>query len=336
MKRLFGSKLALALLLLVVIFLIGVFGYKIISEYSWVDSFYMTVITITTVGYGTIGQLSPGEKIFTSILILSSIFIVGYAISAISEYLLSKSNIGNFKRKKVQHKIDLLKNHVIVCGYGRNGKQAVHKLEAYDKDFVVIEMSEDIVSRQLEEGMLFIEGNAVEDEMLLQAGIARAGTLICALPSDADNLFIVLSARQMNSNLKIISRATEDTSFQKLKLAGADNVILPDKIGGDHMANLVVTPDLVEFLDNLAVSGSGDSINVEQIPFEKVCSNGEEKAIKELDIRKKTGCSVIGYKSPEGNYIVNPEPSLVVKKDSKLILIGRPEQIEKLKNQYDV
>jgi len=336
MRKLLRSKIAISLFLLLFIFLTGVFGYKLISGYTWVDSFYMTVITITTVGYGTVGQLSPIEKVFTSFLILSSIFIVGYAISVITEYLLSKNNIGDFKRKKVEQKIQLLKDHVIVCGYGRNGKQAVQKLAAYNKEFVVIETNEDIVSRQLEEGMLFVEGNAVEDEILYKAGIEKASTLICALPSDADNLFIVLSARQIKKDLKIISRATEETSFQKLKLAGADNVILPDKIGGDHMANLVVTPDLVEFLDNLSVSGHADSINVEQIPFEKVCPNGVEQAIETLDVRKKTGCSIIGYKSPEGGYIVNPEPSLVVRKESKLILIGRPEQIESLKNLYDV
>ena len=184
--------------------------------------------------------------------------------------------------------------------------------------------------------MLFIHGNANEDEVLMEAGIERASTVICALPSDADNLFIVLSARQIKQSLKIISRATEETSYQKLKLAGADNVIMPDKIGGDHMASLVVVPDLVEFLDNLSVSGEHDSINVEQIPFEKICKDGMEQAIVELDVRKKTGCSIIGYRTPEGAYIVNPEPSLVVKKGSKLIMIGRPNQIEKLKQLYHV
>lgn len=336
MKRIFSSKLAIALSLLILIFSVGVLGYKINSDYSWVDAFYMTVITITTVGYGTVRDLSPNEKLFTSFLILSSITVGGYAISVITEYLLSKNNIGNFKRKKVQQKIDLLKGHVIVCGYGRNGHQAVQKLEAYKKEYVVIEMNEQIVEHEQEDGKLFIEGNAVEDEVLLLAGLIRASTLICALPSDADNLFVVLSARQLNPDLKIISRATEETSFKKLKLAGADNVILPDKIGGDHMANLVVTPDLVEFLDNLSVSGSADSINVEQIPFEKVCPNGIEQAIQTLDVRRKTGCSIIGYKTPDGNYIVNPEPSLVIRKNSKLILIGRPEQIESLKNLYNV
>jgi voltage-gated potassium channel len=181
-----------------------------------------------------------------------------------------------------------------------------------------------------------VEGNASDDEVLKEAGVNRASTLICALPSDADNLFIVLTARQMNPNLRIISRATEETSYKKLKLAGADNVILPEKIGGDHMASLVVVPDLVEFLDNLSVSGEKDSINVEQIPFEKMCLLGQKQAIKDLDIRKKTGCSVIGYKSPTGEYIVNPEPSMILEKDSLLILIGRPVQIESLKRLYNV
>jgi voltage-gated potassium channel len=229
-----------------------------------------------------------------------------------------------------------MKNHVIVCGYGRNGKQAVQKLMDYKQPFVIIEKDSDLVDRFMSLEMPFIKGNASEDEILIEAGVARASTLICALPSDADNLFIVLSARQINKGLKIISRATEETSYQKLKLAGANNVIMPDKIGGDHMASLVVVPDLVEFLDNLSVSGEHDSINVEQVPFEKICKNGVEQAIKDLDLRKNTGCSIIGYKGPTGEYVVNPEPSMIIKKDSKLILIGRPNQIEKLKDYYKV
>ena len=313
----------------------GVLGFRFFSEYTWVDSFYMTVITITTVGFGVLKPLSPEEKIFVSLLIISSIFIVGYAISVITEYILSK-NIGNLRQKKVQRKLDSMSNHIIVCGFGRNGKQAAQKLLAYKRPFVIIEKDEDVIERFSDDETLFIMGNAIEDEVLLKAGIERASTLICATPSDADNLFVVLSARQLNKNLKIISRASEETSYKKMKLAGADNVIMPDKIGGDHMASLVVVPDLVEFLDNLTVSGLQDSINVEQIPFEKMCPNGKEQAIQDLDVRKKTGCSIIGYRSPTGEYIVNPEPSLVLQKNSKLILIGRPNQIESLKRVYGV
>lgn len=336
MKRFLQSNILLALSLLILVFLTGVFGFRFFSEYSWIDAIYMTIITITTVGFKEVQPLSAYEKIFTSLLILSSIFIIGYAVKVISEYILSKNNIGNFKKKKVKHLIDNLQGHVIVCGFGRNGKQASEKLKDYKKDFVIIEADEDVISRNSDTDTLFLLGNAIDDEVLIEAGINRASTLICALPSDADNLFVVLSARQINPKLTIISRATEETSFRKLKLAGADNVILPEKIGGDHMANLVVTPDLVEFLDNLSVSGERDSINVEQVPFEKVSPTGNEESIASLDIRKKTGCSIIGYKGPDGEYIVNPEPSLVIRKDSKLILIGRPDQISNLKQLYGV
>lgn len=336
MMRFYPSKIVGAVILLILVFMMGVFGFALLFDYTWVDAIYMTVITITTVGYGELHPMSSIEKMFTSFLIISSIFILAYAIKVISEYILSKSNIGNLRSKKVQKTIDNLEAHVIICGFGRNGIQAAYKLEAYDKEFVIVERDEEVIEKFQETKMLFVHGNANEDDMLLKAGLERASTLIAALPNDADNLFVVLSARQINKNLKIISRATEETSYKKLKLAGANNVIMPDKIGGEHMASLVVVPDLVEFLDNLTVSGEQDSIYVEQVPFEKVCSNGEEHAIEELDLRKKTGCSIIGYKSPEGEYIVNPEPSLVLKKGSKLILIGRPNQIESLKDHYRV
>tara|TARA_B100000497_G_scaffold80580_1_gene89879 strand:+ start:391 stop:1398 length:1008 start_codon:yes stop_codon:yes gene_type:complete len=335
MKKIFHSKIYVAVLLLLAVFIAGVFGYKYISNYTWIDAFYMTVITITTVGFGEVVPLDDVDKLFTSFLILSSIFILAYAISVITEYMLSKNNIGNLREKRIHKIIDNMKDHVIVCGYGRNGKQAVEKLIAYKKPFVIIEKDHQVVDKYTPDALI-VEGNASDDEVLKEAGVNRASTLICALPSDADNLFIVLTARQMNPSLRIISRATEETSYKKLKLAGADNVILPEKIGGDHMASLVVVPDLVEFLDNLSVSGEKDSINVKQIPYENICLQDQSQAIKDLDIRKKTGCSVIGYKSPEGEYIVNPEPSMILEKDSVLILIGRPDQIESLKGLYNV
>ncbi len=336
MRFLINSKIYGAIILVFAVFLSGVLGFKFLSDYTWIDAIYMTVITVATVGYGEVRPLGPAEKMFTSVLILSSVFILGYAFSIITEHIINKNNIGNLREKRVQKKVKSMKNHVVVCGYGRNGNQAVQKLMAYKQPFVIIELNEEIVNRNSEDHLLFIQGNASEDEVLIKAGIKKATTLICALPRDADNLFIVLSARQINPKLKIISRATEESSYQKLKLAGADNVIMPDKIGGDHMASLVVVPDLVEFLDNLSVSGEHDSINVEQVPFEKICTDGKELAIMDLDLRKKTGCSIIGYKSAEGEYIVNPEPSMILKKNSKLILIGRPNQIDKLKQIYHV
>lgn len=334
---LFKNKIYLAVTLLIVTLAIGIFGYRWIADYSWVDALYMTVITITTVGFGEVMPLTPEAKIFTIILILLSVVIVGFAISVISEYIISRSSYKDLIHRKVQQEIDKMENHIIVCGYGRNGQEAVQKLMAYNKQFVVIEMDANIVERfEADKNIHFVNGNANEDEVLEKAGITEASALICALPEDADNLFIVLSARQLNSELKIISRATAETSQKKLKLAGADNVIMPDRIGGDHMASLVVVPDLIEFLDNLSVVGEEDSINVEEISFDQVCLDGREATIKEIDLRYKTGCTIIGYRSPSGKYIVNPEADMRLEKDSKLIVIGRPEQIKKLHTTFNI
>ena len=314
---------------------VGVLGFKFISDYSWIDAIYMTVITITTVGFGEVQPLDEFSKIFTVFLILTSVIIVGFAISIITEYILSKNNIEELKLKRMQKKIDSLKDHIIICGFGRNGKQAVNKLLAYNKPFVIIEKNKDTVDKYQSEDMPFLIGNANEDEVLTQAGIERASTLISALPNDADNLFVVLSARQINKNLRIISRASQETSYDKLKLAGANNVILPDKIGGDHMASLVVIPDLVEFIDNLSIVGK-ESINIEEVSVEVLYNPSTPKSIKDLDFRHETGCTVIGYKSPEGEYTINPDANRLLVAGSKIIVLGRPEQINKLNNLYNI
>ncbi|WGK66385.1 potassium channel protein [Flavobacteriaceae bacterium YJPT1-3] len=335
MFRLFRSKIYLALAMILFVLLVGVFGYRYFAGFNWTDALYMTVITITTVGFSEVEPMGPLGKIFTMVLILISVIALGYAISIITEFLLSRSNYELLKRKKVQKKVDQLENHVIIVGYGRNGKQAAQKLLSYEKPFVVIEMEEDVISRYETEDFPFIQGNANEDEVLIQAGVERAACVICALPSDANNLFVVLSARQLNANLKIISRASEETTYQKLKLAGADNVIMPDRIGGEHMASLVVVPDLVEFLDNIAVTDGGNP-NVQEIPYINVCPDRKDRSIIDIDLRRRTGCTIIGYKSPTGEYLINPEASLVIEEGSKLIVIGRPDQIAALEKEFRI
>lgn len=333
--RLFRSKFYTAISLLIFVMLIGIFGFRFMSGYSWVDALYMTVITITTVGFGEVHPLDNDAKIFTVFLIMASVVIVTYAISVITEYILRKNNIEELKQKKMQKKIDGMSNHIIICGYGRNGKQAAKKLLAHKKPFVIIEKSKDIVEKFRSESVPFVYGNANEDEILIQAGIDRATTLISALPNDADNLFVVLSARQINKEMCIISRASQETSYDKLKLAGANNVILPDKIGGDHMASLVVVPDLIEFIDNLSIVGERN-INIEEVAVEQLYDIKEVKTIRDLDLRKKTGCTVIGYKSGQGDYIVNPEAGVELVANSKIIVLGRPEQIQKLNSVYNI
>ena len=333
---LYRSKIYTAISLLLILLVIGVLGFRFMSHYTWIDALYMTVITITTVGFGEVQPLDDTSKIFTIFLILNSVVIVGYALTIITEFILSRNNIEELKQKKMQKKIDGLNNHIIICGYGRNGKQAATKLLAHKQSFVIVEKNKEVIEKFEDENMPFIFGNANEDEVLLQAGIERASSLISALPNDADNLFVVLSARQMKKDLRIISRASQETSYEKLKLAGANNVILPDRIGGDHMASLVVVPDLIEFIDNLAIVGESN-INIEEVQVEKLYDpNTGIKSIIDLDLRHKTGCTVIGFKSGAGEYIVNPEGELKLIPGSKVIVLGRPEQIKKLNTVFSL
>lgn len=332
----YRSKIYTAIVLLLLLLITGVLGFKLLSNYTWVDALYMTVITITTVGFGEVQPLDDVSKIFTVFLILTSVFVVGYALTIITEFILSRNNIEELKQKKMQKQIDALSNHIIICGYGRNGKQAAKKLLAHKQPFVVIDNNKETIDRFASDKMLFVNGNANEDEVLVEAGINRASTLISALPNDADNLFVVLSARQMKKDLRIISRASQETSYKKLKLAGANNVILPYRIGGDHMASLVVVPDLIEFIDNLGIVGEGN-INIEEVKVEQMYDpNTSIKTLKDLDLRRKTGCTVIGFKNGNGEYIVNPEADLKLVPNSKVIVLGRPEQIEKMNTVFSL
>lgn len=325
-SRFFRIRIYSALLLLVFILSIGVLGYRYISDYTWIDALYMTVITMTTVGFSEVVPLDEESKVFTIFLILASVVIVGYALSIITEYILSKNDVEALKQKRMQKMIDSFKDHIVICGYGRNGKQAAVKLKAYNKQFVVIEKNKDLEARLQSDDVTYVIGNANEDDILRAAGVDRASSFISALPNDADNLFVVLSTRQLNSRINIISRASNESSYDKLKFAGANNVILPDKIGGDHMASLVVVPGLMEFLDNISILGNSDS-NVEEIAVEKLYDTQTVKTIRELDLRRKTGCTVIGYKSAKGEYFVNPEPELKLVPNTRLIVLGRPDQI---------
>ena len=238
-----------------------------------------------------------------------------------------------FKYKKVEKEIAKLNGHTIVCGYGRNGKQAIVKLMNYNKDFVVVEKNKELIDELESQEYLCIQGDATLDETLIKAGILNADHLITALPSDADNLFVVLTARQLNHDFKIISRASNETSYSKLKIAGANNVIMPDKLGGDHMASLVVTPDVIEFVGRLTIEGE-TTANLEEISVNDLPTEYLDKTILDLDLRRKTGCTVIGFKAPDNSYLINPEASIVLQKDSHLIVLGRPEQIIKLRELF--
>lgn len=309
-------------------------GYRYISEFGWLDALYMTIITVTTVGFMEVQPLDDDSKLFTVVLIITSVFIFAYAISVITEYLLSRNSLQILKRKNVKNKIKNLDGHTIICGFGRNGMQAAARLKAYNWPYVVIERDQLLIEK-FENEILFVIGDANEDINLIEAGIERASNLIVTLPDDASNLFIVFSARQLNNSLFIVSRASQVNSQSKLEAAGADKVIMPDKIGGDHMASLVVLPDLITFMDKLSVEGE-NTTNLEEVAIEEFTEHGECSSLRDLDLRRKTGCTIIGYIDPDGSYIINPEADMELKPKSKVIVLGRPEQIQKLNEMFHI
>ncbi len=326
------KQIRIALFFLLAIMVIGIAGYMIIEGDSFMDALYMTIITISTVGFGEIHKLTVGGKIFTIFLILSSFGTYAYAISIITSYVvegkLSLLFIKGYRKKSSYKK---MKNHVIICGFGRNGQQAANELQAHNQPYVVIEKNHDLIIQNLNNHYKFIEGDSTTDETLLKADIKSANSLISTLPNDADNLFVVLTARYLNPSLNIISRASNESSEKKLRVAGVNNVIMPEKVGGSHMATLVAKPDIFEFLEHLSVHGTSPT-NLEEIECSNLTDNVSSKTIHEIGFRKKSGANIIGFKTPDGEFILNPSPDTKVVSGSKLFVLGTKEQIESMKN----
>ncbi|MBT3571339.1 MAG: potassium channel protein [Flavobacteriales bacterium] len=337
MKRFnFFSRIYFALLLLLLIFVIGISGFVYIEGYSLNEAFYMTVITVSSVGFGVVRELSAEGRIFTSFLIIISFGTFAYAISVITTYVVSGEFRNYYKDYRVNKSVENMSEHIIVCGYGRNGRQAAESLKLHNENFLVIEKNLKITERMRnEKSCLFIEGDATLDDVLGKAQISKAKALITALPNDADNLFVVLSARQMNPKLNIISRASETASYSKLKIAGANSIIMPDKVGGEHMASLVTNPDVMEFLDMISIGGKHD-INLEEISYNELPKDKPFRTIRELSAAYQTGCMIVGFKTTGGEFVINPAADTELVPNSKLFVLGKADQIKQLNKIFNI
>jgi len=290
----------------------------------------MTIITISTVGYGEVKPLTDNGRIFTSLLIITSFGTFAYTISAITTYVVGGFYKNYFRQFRLKKEIEKISGHVIICGLGRVGRMACKALSEKGQGFVAIENNDSHYERILEnDGITALLGDATQDDVLIKAGIRRAKALITALPDDADNLYVVLTARELNSSLSIISRASKEDSVRKLKIAGASNVIMPDKVGGAHMASLVVQPDVMEFLDHITIN-SVANVNLEEVRFSDLPEGLQNHSIAEIEEKYATGVRIIGYKTPSGEYVVNPPPATRLIPNSKLFVLGSKDQINHL------
>ncbi len=320
------------MLLILFVVVAGTAGFMIIEKYTFIEALYLTIITISTVGYGEIHPLSDGGRIFNIFLIISSLATTAFAITMLTRYIIDGEINLYFKHRRMNTAIKNLENHVILCGYGRNGKQAANTLFQHRVQFVVIEINAERIEQDNLNGqkLLYLKGDATDDETLINAGIMKAKALITALPEDADNVFIVLTARTVNSKIQIISRASYASSALKLKKAGADNVILPDKIGGTHMATLVTKPDVIEFIDYLS-GEEGEAIHLEAVGYDVLPGNLKGKSLKEVMAWRKTGVNCLGVKNSEGKFLINPPDTIAITTGMNVIVLGTKEQIEVMK-----
>ncbi|WP_167613012.1 potassium channel family protein [Maribellus sediminis] len=318
--------------LLVSILAIGTSGYHFIENLNFLDSIYMTVITIATVGFREVDHpLSDNGKWFTIGLIITSLGSLAYVGANMARFVFDGELANYIKTYRVDKKIEKLKDHVIIVGYGRNGEQAAMELQENGVEFVILDKRDNVISRVRENpNLLYIKGDATHEDVLEQAGVNRARALIATTPNDADNVFVVLTARSMNPGLTVISRASELESQMKLKRAGATNVIMPERIGGQRMAKLVHQPDVVEFIEYILLQKTND-VSLEEVSCKSLAQRFVGKSIGELKVREKTGANIVGIKISGARYVFNPDPQMILSRNDQLFVLGNREQVSKLK-----
>jgi voltage-gated potassium channel len=321
---------------LVTLIVVGTVGYHLIEGWEIIDCLYMTIITIATVGFKEVGPLSQGGKIFTMGLIITSLSSLAYVGTNLARFVFDGDLANYIKTYRVDKKIAKLKNHVIIVGFGRNGEQAAIELAEHGVEFVIVDKRDNVISRVRENReLLYIKGDATHEEVLEQAGIYEARALIATTPNDADNVFVVLTARSMNPGLTVISRASEMGSQMKLKRAGATNVIMPERIGGQRMAKLVHQPDVVEFFESILLQKTQD-VSLEEVSCRNLAQQFVGKSILDLRIRELSGANIVGIKTGGARYIFNPDPKMIVSRNDQLFVLGNPEQIRKMKELLEM
>ena len=311
---------------------IGVFGFMMIENYSFTQAVYMTSITISTVGFREAKPLSDAGMIFTSAYIMFNLGLVAYIVSFAARFIFDGELQSQYKEFAKKKQLKKMKNHVIVCGYGRNGSKAVKELKESGKKCVVIDNKNEVADSLTKLADAIIIGNASDEQVLIEAGIEKAQAIIITLPSDAENVYITLSSRELNPSLQIISRASQEITQNKLKKAGADSVIMPDFLGGKHMAQLITKPSVIHFLNML--EGVDGVFNVEQVRYEELKSEFQGASILEMDIRQATGVSVMAYQSTEGSFQINPPASTILLPGGNFIILGDSEEIGEFKSQF--
>ncbi|MHB9038106.1 MAG: potassium channel family protein [Armatimonadota bacterium] len=317
----------LALLALVALVALGTLGYHILERWTLLDSLYMTVITLGTVGYEVVAPLDVPGKVFTIVMIVFGVTIVFWAGASLIQALVGEQIWHALQRKRMQKLISKLRNHFIVCGFGRMGQQIIKDLQREGVAHCVIERNPEQLPKLVAQDIPFIEGNASDDKVLKAAGIERAKGLITVAPTDEDNVFITLSARALNPRLFIVARSIQEENEDKLKMAGADRVMSPYVMGGKRMAQSVLRPNVLDFLE-LAMHTDDLHMMIEELTI-GADSTLIEKSLSASGLKSGTGVTVIAVSKASGRMVANPGPDEVLHEGDVLIVLGVPEQLDK-------
>ncbi len=317
----------LGLVLMACIFAGGVCVYMFIEGWGFVDSFYMVVITLSTVGFGEIQPLSDRARLLTSGIIILGVGNFAYIVGSFSQMLVDGHLHNLLWRRKVQRRINRLENHYIICGFGRIGGVVVQEILKVSPDVVVIEHDPELVEQLKRDGIMHLQGDATNDALLIDAGIQRAKSIVTALTDEAANVYVTLTARQLNPKISIIARANNASHITRLEFAGADRVVLPHLIGGVRMAHTVLRPTVTDFLD-LAVRGNID-LQLEQL----VITPGSRYvgvSLMDSNIRKDYDLIVVAIKREDGQLVFNPGPREELRSGDTLISLGRPSELQRI------
>lgn len=320
--------IALAVVLVVLVLVGGTLGYVLVEGWSAWDAFYMTITTITTVGYREVHELTPAGRLFTELLIVGGVGTALYTFSLITARLV-EGNLGDrLEARRYQRMLDDLQNHFIVCGFGRIGSIIVDEFRRQGTPCIVIERDPERVQAAMALGVLTLEADASQEDVLLRAGIERARGLVAAVSTDAENVYTVLSARLMRPDLFIIGRGETDDAGRKLKRAGANRVISPYRIGAVQMAQTALRPAVVDFVQ-LATSSENLDLMMEEILIGEG-SGIAGRTLIEATLRQRFGVVVVGIQRRDGTMAFNPEPDVSMHAGDRLVVLGRQESLRKL------
>jgi voltage-gated potassium channel len=323
------KKLQIALSAIAGLIAFGTIGFKVILPFlSWFDSFYFTLITLTSVGYGEPENTTEGARYFTAVLIILGVGTLGYALSSAAQAVIESELLSTFGKRKMYKDINKLNGHYILCGAGRVGAGVIREVARSGHEFVVIEGDETTADRLLSQGHLVLMGDATSEDVLKAAGIERSRGIVCAVSSDPDNLYITLTARDLNKDLWIIARANDEAAVDRLLKAGANKVVSPALTGSTKIAQMLLRPAVADFID-LATMTERLELEMEQIEI------GSEspfigRLLKDTGIRSEHGVIVIGIKRADGTMIFNPSADTIIQERDAMVALGSHSSLETL------